>query len=136
MHLCAPQAADVDVDDILDVVSAGDTAQIGTVLRDLYAQGVAPTALCIGAMRHFRRLHTVASDPGGAGQGIARLRPPVFGPRRDKIMRQASHWGRARLEQALTTLTDTDLTIRSSSQAPQAALMERTLIRLAMMGRR
>ncbi|MCB5199090.1 DNA polymerase III, delta subunit [Loktanella sp. DSM 29012] len=136
VHLCAPQAADVDVDDILDVVSAGDTAQIGTVLRDLYAQGVAPTTLCIGAMRHFRRLHTVASDPGGAGQGIARLRPPVFGPRRDKIMRQASHWGRIRLEQALTTLTDTDLMIRSSSQAPQAALMERTLIRLAMMARR
>lgn len=136
LHLCAPQASDVDVDDILDVVSAGETERLGTVLRDLYAQGVAPTTLCIGAMRHFRRLHTVASDPGGAGQGIGRLRPPVFGPRRDKIMRQASSWGKDRLERALTTLTDTDLTMRSSSQAPQSALMERTLIRLAMMARR
>jgi DNA polymerase-3 subunit delta len=41
-----------------------------------------------------------------------------------------------RLEQALTLLTDTDLQLRSASRAPQMALMERALIRLAMMGRR
>jgi DNA polymerase-3 subunit delta len=78
----------------------------------------------------------VASDPGGASAGVARLRPPVYGPRRDKIARQVSHWGRDRLEKALTALTDTDLQLRSASTAPQAALMERTLIRLAMMARR
>lgn len=132
----APQLSDVDVDDILDVVAQGQADQLAPVLRNLYAQGVTPVTLCIGAMRHFRRLHVVASDPGGPGSGIGRLRPPVFGPRRDKIMRQAGHWGRDRLERALTALTDMDLTLRSSSRAPQAALMERTLIRLAMMARR
>ena len=131
--LLAPQSADVDVDDILDVVATGQAQRIGPVLRDLYAQGVLPVTLCIGAMRHFRQLHVVASDPGGPGQGIGRLRPPVFGPRRDRLMRQASGWGRDRLERAIATLTDTDLTMRSASHAPQQALMERTLIRLAMM---
>jgi DNA polymerase-3 subunit delta len=101
-------------------------------LRDLYAQGVAPVTLCIGAMRHFRQLHTVASDPGGLGA----LRPPVFGPRRDKLARQAGNWGRDRLERALTALTDTDLQMRSSGATPDRALMERALIRLAMMARR
>ena len=87
-------------------------------------------------MRHFRSLHAAASDPGGAAQGVGKLRPPVFGPRRDKIVRQASSWGRPRLERALTVLTDTDLALRSAGQtAPQAALMERALIRLAMMVR-
>ena len=133
--LLAPQAADVDVDDILSVVATGQTQRIGPVLRDLYAQGVLPVTLCIGAMRHFRHLHVVASDPGGPGQGIGRLRPPVFGPRRDMLMRQASQWGRDRLERAIAALTDTDLTMRSASHAPQQALMERTLIRLAMMVR-
>lgn len=132
----APQSAEVDVDDVLDVVTAGQVDQLGPVLRGLYAQGVTPVTLCIGAMRHFRRLHVVASDPGGASAGVARLRPPVYGPRRDKIARQVSHWGRDRLEKALTALTDTDLQLRSASTAPQAALMERTLIRLAMMARR
>ncbi len=133
---CAPQSADVDVDDVLDVVTQGQADRLGPTLRNLYAQGVTPVTLCIGAMRHFRRLHVVASDPGGPGAGVGRLRPPVFGPRRDKIARQAGHWGRARLERALTALTDVDLQLRSASTAPQAALMERTLIRLAMMARR
>ena len=133
---CAPQSAEVEIDDILDVVTQGRSAEIGPVLRNLYAQGVTPVALCIGATRHFKRLHVVASDPGGAGAGIGRLRPPVFGPRRDKIVKQASHWGRDRLERALMALTDVDLQLRSADSAPQNALMERTLIRLTMMAGR
>ena len=136
INACAPSGAEVDIDDILDVVTFGRSDQIGPTLRNLYAQGVTPVALCIGAMRHFRRLHVVASDPGGPGLGVGKLRPPVFGPRRDKIARQAGSWGRDRLERALTALTDTDLQLRSASAAPQPALMERTLIRLAMLGRR
>lgn len=132
----APQSAEVDVDDVLEVVATGQVDRLGPVLRDLYAQGVAPVTLCIGAMRHFRQLHTAASDPGGAAAGAGRLRPPVFGPRRDKIVRQASNWGRDRLEKALTTLTDTDLQMRSAGASPDKALMERALIRLAMMARR
>jgi DNA polymerase-3 subunit delta len=132
----APQSAEVDVDDILEVVATGQTERLGPLLRSLYAQGVAPVTLCIGAMRHFRQLHVVASDPGGPAAGVGRLRPPVFGPRRDKIVRQASHWGRDRLERALTALTDVDLQLRSANTAPPAALLERTLIRLAIMGSR
>lgn len=132
----APQSAEVDVDDILEVVATGQVDKLGPLLRNLYAQGVTPVTLCIGAMRHFRLLHVVASDPGGPASGIGRLRPPVFGPRRDKIIRQASHWGRDRLERALTALTDVDLQLRSANTAPTHALMERTLIRLAMMARR
>ena len=52
------------------------------------------------------------------------------------MLRQAQAWRIYRLEQALTLLTDTDLQLRSSSRAPQMALMERALIRLAMLGRR
>lgn len=132
----APQSAEVDVDDVLDVVAMGQADRLGPLLRNLYAQGVTPVTLCIGAMRHFRRLHVVASDPGGPASGAGRLRPPVFGPRRDKIVRQAGQWGRDRLERALTALTDVDLQLRSANTAPQNAVMERTLIRLAMMARR
>ena len=91
--------------------------------------------LCIGTMRHFRALHTAASDPGGAAAGVGRLRPPVFGPRRDAMVRQAGAWGRDRLETAIGLLIDTDLQLRSSRPVPQNALVERALIRLAMMAR-
>jgi DNA polymerase-3 subunit delta len=50
-------------------------------------------------------------------------------------MRQAESWGARRLEDALALLVETDLTLRSASRAPAMALMERALIRLAMMRR-
>jgi DNA polymerase-3 subunit delta len=64
------------------------------------------------------------------------MRPPVFGPRRDRMLRQAQGWGMHSLEKAIGILTDTDLALRSSSRAPALAVMERALIRLAMLNRR
>ena len=134
---CAPTSTEAALDDVLNIVAEARSAEIGPVMKKLKAQGVQPVSLCIGATRHFRALYTAASDSGGAAQGIARMRPPIFGPRRDRMLRQAQKWGAVRLEQALTLLTDTDLQLRSAGQhAPAMALVERTLIRLAMMAGR
>ena len=133
---CATATIEAGVDDLLNAVAEARTDLVSPVLRRLEGQGVNPVALCIGAMRHFRSLHAVASDPGGAASGIARARPPIYGPRRDRMMQQAQGWGRFRLEDALKTLVDTDLALRSTAKAPAMAVMERALIRLAMLARR
>lgn len=132
---CAPRSSEAETDSLIMVVADGRADLIAPVLRRLYAQGVSPVALCIQTLRHFRALHVVASDPGGPGSGIGKLRPPVFGPRRDMMQRQAGHWGPDRLERALSVLIDTDLELRSVSKTPERALVERALIRLAMMAR-
>lgn len=133
---CAPQSSEAALDDVLNVVAEARSGEIGPLIRRLQAQGTNAVSLCIGATRHFRTLYTAASDPGGAAAGVGRLRPPVYGKRRDRIVRQAQSWGPARLETALTVLTDTDLHLRSAGQtAPAMAVMERALIRLAMLGR-
>lgn len=130
----APASTEAALDDLLHAVAEGRAGEIGPVLAKLQAQGVAAVGLCIGATRHFRALHAASSDPAGPGQGINRLRPPVHFKSRDRMVRQAQKWGLRRLEQALEVLIDTDLTLRSAQKAPQMALMERTLIRLAMIG--
>ncbi len=135
--LCAPASVEADLDDVLHIVAEARSGEIGPIMKRLRAQGVQPVALCIAATRHFRTLYTAAADPGGASQGIARMRPPVFGPRRDRMIRQASSWGAPNLEMALSLLTETDLQMRSAAQtAPQMAVVERALIRLAMLARR
>jgi DNA polymerase-3 subunit delta len=136
VEACAPMSNEAAQDDLLNIVAEVKANEIGPILSRLYAQGTQPVALCIGAMRHFRQLHAIASDPGGPASGIGRLKPPVFGPRRDRMLRQASNWGRGNLEQALGTITETDLTLRSANTAPERALVERMFIRLAMLGRR
>ncbi len=137
VRLCAPGSTEADLDDVLNIVAEGRTGEIGPVMSRLEAQGTAAVTLLIMATRHFRALHTAASDPGGVGQGMGRLRPPVFGPRRDRMSRQASGWGMFRLEQALQMLLETDLSLRSAGQhGPALAIVERAFIRLAMLGRR
>lgn len=136
VEACAPMSNEAGLDDVLNVVAELKANEIGPILSRLYAQGTQPVALCIGAMRHFRQLHAAASDPEGPAAGIGRLRPPVFGPRRDRMVRQASTWGRINLEDALGAITETDLTLRSANTAPERALVERMFIRLAMLGRR
>ncbi|WP_224816848.1 DNA polymerase III subunit delta [Hasllibacter sp. MH4015] len=129
----APLTRDAELDDILHATAEAETGAIGPILLRLGQQGVAPVTLCISALLHFRALHAAASHPNGAAAGLQAMRPPVFGPRRDRMARQAGRWGRDALEAALSMLVETDLTLRSGGSAPQMAIMERTLIRLAML---
>ncbi len=134
---CAPASTEADLDDVIHIVAEARSGEIAPVMKRLRAQGVQPVGLCMAAMRHFRTLYAAASDPGGPSQGISKVRPPVFGPRRDRMQRQASNWGAAKLEDALGLLTDTDLRLRSAGQtAPDMALVERALVRLANLARR
>lgn len=133
----APLSVEAGVDDLLHVVAEARTGELGPLLRRLRDQGINPVTLCIGAGRHFRTLHAIAAHPGGASEGVARLRPPLFGPRRAQMQRQAQTWGAPRLETALSLLLETDLALRSGgATAPPAALVERMLFRLAFLGRR
>lgn len=129
----APATIEAEVDDLLHAVAEGRTGEIGLLMRRLEGQGVLPVTLCIQAMRHFRSLHLAATEPGGVQAGLQKAR--VFGPRRDRMQRQASSWGGRSLEVAVGQLIETDLTLRSASRAPGMAVMERALIRLAMMKR-
>ncbi len=133
----APMSPDAEIDDILTIVAEARSAEIGPMIQRLTAQGIQPVGLCIGATRHFKALYIAASDPGGISSGISRLRPPVYGPRRDRMMRQARSWGLRKLQSALELLIETDLKLRSAGQtAPAMAMVERALIRLAKMGER
>lgn len=132
----APLSRDAELDDILHATAEAEAGAIGPVLARLKAQGVAPVTLCIAAERHFRALHAAAVHPKGPDAGLSAQRPPVFGPRRDRMRRQLSRWPVPTLETALSMLLDTDRALRSATEAPGMALMERALIRLARMPRR
>ena len=131
----APATIEAELDDLIHCVAEGRGQEFGGLMRRIEGQGVLPVTLCIAALRHFRALHAGAADPGGAAAGLSRMRPPVFGPRRDRMIRQAQSWGMRALEDAVHQLILTDLSLRSSSRAPAMAVMERALLRLTMMPR-
>lgn len=131
VEACAPLSTEAALEDALHAVAEKRVAELAPLLARLAAQGVAPVALAVALGRHFRTLHAAAADPAGPAQALARARPPIFGPRRERMARQAQAWGVERLEAALAQILETDLALRSSPRAPAGAILERCLIRLA-----
>ena len=128
---CAPVSTEAALDDMLNIVAEGRTAELDPMLKKMQAQGANPVSLCIGATRHFRTLYSVAANSGG------RVFIPGNYKQKERMTRQAQAWGAAKLETALTILLDVDLALRSAGQtAPAMALVERMFIRLAMLSRR
>ena len=129
----APNITDVPLDDALGLIAQGQADQIGQLLHRLFGLGQNPQSMIIAAQRHFSVLHMAACDPDGPDRALMRARPPVFGARKDRMVRQARQWGSKRLELVLQLLLSTDRNLRRSHQGPEAAIVERTFIRIAMM---
>lgn len=133
----APQSSEAALDDLLGVVAEGQTGAVAPLVRRLRAQGVSATAVCLGAGRHFKALHAIATHPGGVSSGVAAVRPPLFGPRRDRMKRQAGALGVSRIEDAMALILDADRALRgAASQVPADALVERMLLRVTFLARR
>ncbi|WP_246587974.1 DNA polymerase III subunit delta [Paracoccus bogoriensis] len=130
--LMAPATIEADLDELIHAVAERREAEFGALMRRISAQGLAPVSICVAALRHFRALHLAAADPAGPAVALSRARPPIYGPRRDRMVRQAQGWGLGPLEEAIRALLTLDLTLRSSTRAPQMPLVERALLRLAM----
>ena len=131
---CAPNSGEADIDEVLNIISAGKEFQVNQILGRISSQGILPVTMIIAATRHFKALFSIISNPGGISAGVAALRPPIYGPRRDALVNQARKWGPIKIKTAIKMLTTTDLQLRSCNQlAPQMALVERLFIRIAML---
>ena len=130
---CIPISNEAQIEEVLTVVLSGNHLKINHIVSRLQSQGVLPVTLVIAAARHFKTLFSVATNPKGPGAGAATLRPPVYGPRKESLIKQAQKWEPEKIKGAIKIITATDLQLRSENQqAPQMALVERLFIRLAM----
>lgn len=127
----APQGGDAELDDLLAAVTDGRRDRAAALLARLWAGGTGPVAVAIALGRHLRALLAVATDPGGAQAGLSGLRPPAWGPRRDALARAAGAWRRERIEEGMALALDLDLALRSARRAPDRALVERAVMRVA-----
>ena len=132
VEACAPLAEQTMLDQLLEHVADRQSSRISPAFRQMSGRNSDPVTICILAQYMFRRIHQVAIDPGGPDAGVAGLRPPVFGPRRSRLLRQARMWGERGAEYALKELLAADQALRSGRKVPAGPLVERVLIRIAM----
>jgi len=128
-----PAAADSELDRLVAAVAEGRTEAVGPLIARLTAAGIGAAGMLIATGRHFRQLLGLTAARDGIDAALGRLRPPAFGPRRQALAAQARRWGPGRLEAANRLVFRADRTLRSAGDRPDRALVERCLIRLAMM---
>lgn len=126
---CAPLSWEADLDSLADAVMDRDEGRATGLLARLVAQGTAPVAVAIALSRRVRQLHQIAADPQARVFARGGFR------RRDLMARQARDWGAPALGTALGLVVDCDLQLRSGTRSPEAALVERLVIRLARLRR-
>ena len=133
IELLAPDSRLAGMEDVLFAVAEGRPSDVVVPLQRLYAQGVSPDSVCRSAYTYFRSLQKVALHDGRLDAAFLKLRPPVFGPTRDRMANQVRRWGEERLEAPLRELFDVCLALRSTNRGPDSAVVERVLLRIAWM---
>ena len=126
----APAMVEAEVEAVIDAAAEGRAGDVCLLIRRLGARTDLGRVAQV-ANDHFRRLLTLKSDPAGADAAIGRLKPQVFGARRERLTRQTRRLHSDVISAAVTALTDVELTLRSSSKVPDLALVERALVRIA-----
>lgn len=128
---CAPQALEDGAsggEAAVEAAIAGRSAEARAELARLAARGASPVSVALSAGRRLRQLHAIAIGGAPAAAMLARLRAPGAA---DQARALATRWGVARLEQALILTLETDARLRGGASAPERALIERTLLRIA-----
>lgn len=121
-----PVTAETETDGLVAAVVLGRPAEVVRRLSRLAAGGTGEIVVAIqlgGFLRQF-----LDASVGG----LAALRPPLWGRRRDVMTTALSFWREDEIEAALRAVQAADAELRSAGQRPSRAILERVLLRLAI----
>lgn len=135
VELCKPGGGDGDIDGLIDMVLLGRSDGIAGALGRLRAQGQSEAAVGRILAWRIRQLHTVLAAGGAPDAAIGKLRPPVFGARRDVLARAARIWSEKHIENAISLVLELESTMRGGADVSGFALLERSLLKIALTGK-
>lgn len=126
-------AADLDVDDLVDHVAGGEVANADRAYRRLRATGTDPTMIAGAVQRHLQQIHRWRSevDTGSNADSIIdAASPPIFFKRRDAVRAQVQAWRLPALENALQGLAGALVASRLAPTLAEATIW-RALVSIA-----
>ena len=132
----APYVIEAGIEEATNIVAEGRTSEVGPLLRKLESQGINLVHICVSITAHFKKLYRASNDLNGPEIGIRNLKPPVPFNKGSRLVRQVKSWNSTKLSHAISLLSNLDIELRSNSNAPNNARIERAMIRLSLMNRR
>ena len=131
----APYVIEAGIEEATNIVAEGRTSEVGPLLRKLESQGIHLVHICVSTTAHFKKLYRASNDSNGPEIGIRNLKPPVPFNKSARLVRQVKSWNATKLSHAISLLSNLDIELRSNSNAPNNARIERAMIRLSLMNR-
>jgi DNA polymerase-3 subunit delta len=131
-------ASALELDELIDAVFAGSTAEVEAQLAKARTAATAPGTMLSAAVRHVGQLHKarlVMEEGAPLGAAVEGFAPYVHFSRKDAIGAALRMWTCARLARAMSQLADAALDARRQS-AVAAVIAERALLALAANARR
>ena len=131
-------ASALELDELIDAVFAGSTAEVESQLAKARTAATAPGTMLSAAVRHVGQLHKarlVMEEGAPLGAAVEGFAPYVHFSRKDAIGAALRMWTCARLARAMSQLADAALDARRQS-AVAAVIAERALLALAANARR
>lgn len=131
---CVEGADALALDDLLDEVGLGRTAEAARALQRLYDAGIDPIGVVRAGIRHFDRLHrcrAVIDRGASVDQAVRGLSPPLFFRRAEGFRNQLRRWPAPALRAALAALTEAEIQCKTTG-LPAAAICERLVLSLAV----
>ncbi|HCX14344.1 MAG TPA: DNA polymerase III subunit delta [Rhodospirillaceae bacterium] len=135
---CVGDNAAIGLDNLTYAVCEGDQAMVRRAYGLMIAEAVSPISILTSVSRHFMRLYETRGhlkDGKNIDEAASRLRPPVFFKYKRRFQIQAGRWSEDLLIRGLELLMKAELSAKSTDM-PTIAVVERTLIQLAQVGRR
>ena len=128
------------LDAVLDAAIGGRPAELRHALAHAWIGGQAPDAAASAMARRLRTLRGALAISFGercdVETALSRLSPPIRFPVNQAYARHASLWSVSSLDAALAQVMQAQTLIRSATAAPAAVIVERAMIRVAMLARR
>lgn len=132
---CAPPAAEADFEAGIQAVAQGRARDLPGLFDRFEAQAASLPGLVRVLAMYMARMHraqALMADGMDANGAMSKLRPPVFWKVRDAFAAQLRAWPRAAVEEAFGQLAALEGELRSGKALPERAMIERTLMRIAM----
>ncbi len=118
--------------------ASGDAATADRALRLAQGAGVAPVAACRALSNHLLRIADIRAKMDQRwpiDRAVASSGPPVFGPRRDELLRQVRQWNDERLGAALSATLACERALKAAGGGADQAVIGRAAFEVARQAR-
>jgi DNA polymerase-3 subunit delta len=134
----AADASEIALDEVVDAVFAGRTAEVDSEFAKARASGSSPAAITSAAIRQVANLHKMklAIEGGDSIEfAMRRAGPPVHFSRERQVGEALRAWTPVRLLRAMEQLAEASLEMRRNAPLAEA-IAQRTLLAIAQTARK